>query len=192
MAKRKQGEGGDKGEDGALFRRALADVAPLKKRPKARVGDAAGPTSPKPPPAKQAAQPTPRPVPRVARRAGTPTGAAKELEIGATAGIDRRTADRFRRGRMAIEGRLDLHGLYQEEAHEALRGFIAGAAARGQRCVLVVTGKGRVSQGGGVLRRAVPKWLNQPGLREHILSIAQARIEDGGDGAIYVLLKRRR
>lgn len=86
----------------------------------------------------------------------TPAAEAKkrlhQLSHGQTHGIDRRTASRFTRGRMAIEGRLDLHGMTQETAHRALCGFLARAYEKGSRCVIVVTGKGsRGGEGGGVL-----------------------------------------
>jgi DNA-nicking Smr family endonuclease len=186
--------------DAGLFKRALADTVPLKKKPKERANAAA--------PAQTPAEPSRRnPVEdrakaRLAQVAKLPKGAGarpantaapvRPLELGDTAGVDRRTADRFKRGRMEIDGRLDLHGLYQEEAHTALVGFIQRSAREGKRCVVVITGKGRVSEGGGVLRREVPRWLNQPELRSLVLSIARAQVGHGGDGAIYVLLKRQR
>jgi len=93
---------------------------------------------------------------------------------------------------MTIEGRLDLHGMTRERAHHALKAFLFRAHDRGARCVLVVTGKGTGRDGGGVLRRDVPHWLNQAGLRHFVLGIAHAQPRDGGEGALYVLLKRRR
>ncbi|MCZ6763791.1 MAG: Smr/MutS family protein [Alphaproteobacteria bacterium] len=176
-------KGRDATEDAELFHRVLADVTPLKKHKDI----AQEKPQPLKPPAKKIATPPARSVKQAAK-----PSMPHDLVLGETAGVDRRTADRFRRGRMAIEGRLDLHGLIQDEAHDALRGFIAGATSAGQRCVIVITGKGRVSEGGGVLRREVPKWLNQAGCRENILSVARAKPEHGGDGALYVLLKRRR
>lgn len=112
------------------------------------------------------------------------------LEHGASPGVDRRTAERFKRGRMDIDGRLDLHGMTQEGAHVALTTFIERSAAAGKRCVLVITGKG--TRGEGILRRAVPRWLNEPRLRTRILAFTQARPQHGGEGALYVLLKRKR
>ena len=114
-----------------------------------------------------------------------------DLAPGACAGIDKRSALRLKRGQTPIEDRLDLHGMTQAEAHRALNDFVAEAADAGQRCVLVITGKGR---GGseGVLRRMVPHWLNQAPLRPLILGVAQAQPRDGGSGALYLLLRRRR
>ncbi len=127
-----------------------------------------------------------------------PPSRPPEREIGDTAGVDRRTATRLRRGQLAIEGKLDLHGFKQPQARRALDTFIGKAAEDGRRCLLVITGKGeRVGveegwRGSGVLREAVPVWLNDPANRDHILSFCHAQPRDGGDGALYVLLKRKR
>ena len=134
--------------------------------------------------------PTPLPNPKR-------TEALPVLQAGETAGIDRRTAERFTKGRMQVEAVLDLHGMVQDQAHRALIAFIHRARAQGLRCLLVITGKGKRSKADGygakgVIKSATPTWLNEPGLREHILSFSTARPRDGGDGAIYVLLKRSR
>lgn len=123
-------------------------------------------------------------------RPESPKPAYLPLQHGTSPGVDRRTADRFRRGRMVIDGRIDLHGMTQEQAHIALHHFIEGQHAHQARCVLVITGKG--ARGEGVLRRTVPRWLNDPRLRPLILSFSHAQIPDGGDGALYVLLRRHR
>lgn len=99
---------------------------------------------------------------------------------------------RFRRGQMRPEGRLDLHGMIQTEAHRALTAYVAKAQSSGLRCVIVITGKGRISEGGGVLRNQVPNWLNSPSLRPLILAFSPAQPQDGGTGALYVLLRRKR
>ena len=104
------------------------------------------------------------------------------------AGVDRATAERLKRGRRAIEARLDLHGLTQAEAHRALAAFIAGSRSAALRCVLVITGHGRLS--GGILKSAVPRWLDEPDLRRAVLAIAPAQPQHGGHGALYVLLRR--
>ena len=104
------------------------------------------------------------------------------------AGVDRRTVDRLRRGRYPVEARLDLHGMTQDQAHRALGGFVVAARVAGQRCVLVITGHGRIS--GGVLKAAVPRWLAEPALRAHVLVLAPARPPHGGGGALYLLLRR--
>ncbi|AUG54667.1 Smr/MutS family protein [Thalassospira marina] len=119
----------------------------------------------------------------------------QDIKTGNTAGIDRSTADRFKKGRMPIEGRIDLHGMTQEVAHHALNAFIEKAWRNDKRCVLVITGKGsRADEYGrtGLLRQRLPQWLSAPRLRPHILAVTQAQIGHGGAGAFYVLLKRRR
>ncbi len=113
------------------------------------------------------------------------------LTPGSTANIDRRTGDRFRRGELEIDGRIDLHGMTQAQAHNALAAFVHRAWNEGRRCVLVITGKGSFGSL-GVLRQATPRWLADPALRPMVLAIQPARPKDGGDGALYVLIKRRR
>ena len=94
---------------------------------------------------------------------------------------------------MPIEGRIDLHGLTQAEAYRALAAFFAGCREAGRRCVLVITGKGLGADGSvGVLRSAVPRWLNEAANRVHVLAYAYATPRDGGEGALYVLLRRTR
>lgn len=115
------------------------------------------------------------------------------LSHGDDAHIDYRTASRLRRGRLRIKGRLDLHGLSQAHAHAALRRFVSAAWQLGLRSILVITGKGNRTDGGvGVLRSAVPLWLNEPDLRPKVLSFTYARPRDGGEGALYLLIRRRR
>jgi DNA-nicking Smr family endonuclease len=113
-----------------------------------------------------------------------------ELSAGAAPGLDRRSAERLRRGATRVEARLDLHGMTQAEAHAALVDFLLRAQTAGRRCVLVITGKGEAN--GGVLRSAVPRWLNEPANRARILAFASAQARDGGTGALYLLLRRRR
>ena len=114
------------------------------------------------------------------------------LAIGRIADVDKRLAERLRRGRLPIEGKLDLHGLTQGEAHDQLAGFIAVSQKRGHRCILVVTGKGLWREGAGILREMVPRWLNEAPNRARVLAIAHAQPRHGGTGALYLLLKRRR
>lgn len=117
--------------------------------------------------------------------------------------LDRRTDAKLRKGKMPIEARLDLHGMTQDQAKAALDGFIQDAAAQGKRCVLVITGKGtgKARSSGmedwttsqpGVLKRRVPEWLSSPPLAAAILKTYPARPQDGGEGALYVYLKRSR
>ena len=114
------------------------------------------------------------------------------LSHGSSAGLDRRNAERLKRGKMVIEATLDLHGMTQAQAHGALSRFVQRSEAGGLRCVLVITGKGIAKESGGVLRSQVPNWLNEPGNRERIVAFNYAQQGHGGTGALYVLLKRRR
>ena len=110
-----------------------------------------------------------------------------DLRHGEKAGIDGSTQRRLFRGETPIDLRLDLHGMTAARAQAQLIKFILTAANEGYRCVLVITGKGS-----GVLSRHVPNWLKQLPLSLHVLALAQARPKDGGDGAFYVLLRRKR
>ena len=166
-------------EETALWRAATGDVRPLDKREEAE-SPAPRPAKPRKPVASKAPPPAP------------PARQAEPLAHGASPGVDRRTAERLKRGQMEIQARLDLHGMTQAEAHGRLTAFIEAHQAAGRRCVLVVTGKGTRREEGGVLRDAVPRWLNAPGLRPRILSFCHAQPKDGGDGALYILLKRLR
>lgn len=139
-------------------------------------------------------EPAPPPIPPVrpvTRGPAPPAPPKAELVPGRAAGVDKRSVERLNRGEREIEAKLDLHGMTREEAHGALSHFVFGAAERGLRCVLVVTGKGR-GEGGGVLKAEVPRWLNTEPLRGQILAFSRARPRHGGDGALYLLLKRRR
>ena len=119
-------------------------------------------------------------------------GAYAALESGAYAGIDRNTAERFRKGERAFDGTLDLHGMTREKARAALHVFILGHYERGSRCLLVITGKGAGAQGGGVIRASLPQWLAEPALRPMVLALDGAQAKHGGSGAYYVLLRRAR
>lgn len=139
-------------------------------------------------PAKQS-----RPKPEPPQRA--------DLHPGRMPGVDGRTAERLRRGQLTIEARIDLHGMTQADAHRALAAFVTGSYRAGRRVLLVITGKGKRSDGAealgktqqtGVIRRALPGWLNGPDLRPLVLAFARAQPRDGGDGAFYILLKRIR
>lgn len=111
-----------------------------------------------------------------------------ELSHGAGPGLDRRSRERMRRGQVDIGARIDLHGMTQAEAHRALGGFLFDAQTSGQKAVLVITGKGKMGE--GILRDAVPRWLNEPDNRRMIRAFSYAAPKDGGEGALYVLLKR--
>ena len=115
-----------------------------------------------------------------------------EIKHGEAPSLDKHSARKLRQGRLPVEDHLDLHGLRQDEACSSLASFLDHACHADKRCVLVITGKGDHSQGDGVLRKMVPRWLNQTPNREKILSFNYARPRDGGNGALYVLLKRNR
>jgi DNA-nicking Smr family endonuclease len=115
-----------------------------------------------------------------------------ELTHGLSHGIDRRQAERFRKGKLPIEGKIDLHGRTQQNAHDDLLAFLKRAHASGKRTLLVVTGKGMTTSKTGVLRQAVPRWLNEPSFRSLVLAFDYAEPQHGGEGALYVLLKRVR
>ncbi len=94
-------------------------------------------------------------------------------------------------GKHEIDSRLDLHGLTQSEAHAALLRFLRNAYARDARLVLVITGKGRGGEP-GVLRRQVPQWLGLPDFRSFVVGFEDAHVAHGGEGALYVRLRRAR
>ena len=120
------------------------------------------------------------------------------LEVGNTDNIDGNTAEKFRKGQFQIEARLDLHGLKEKEAFEAVKDFVLTSYLHKKRCVLIITGKGIKKDDApwyetkGVIREALPTWLNHAEIRPFILSMTAAKTEDGGSGAMYVLLKRQR
>jgi DNA-nicking Smr family endonuclease len=167
--------------DAALWKAVTADVAPLRPED---IAEAAPEIAPDPPPAEPAPAATPM-----------PDRSAKPVPGPPLAPLDRRLRQRLARGTVAPEARIDLHGLTQAEAHRRLVGFLAGAQARGHRLVLVITGKGRASgrreaDERGVLRRLVPQWLALPELRPFVLGFEPAQRTHGGDGALYVRLRR--
>jgi DNA-nicking Smr family endonuclease len=137
----------------------------------------------------------PPPAEREAVRApvaATPQPAAKHrLEP-----IDPRLRTRLGRGTAAVDGRLDLHGLTQREAHNKLRSFLAEAQRRNARLVLVITGKGRPERASvfederGVLRRSVPQWLASPEFRSFVSGFDEAHRTHGGGGALYVRVRK--
>lgn len=104
--------------------------------------------------------------------------------------LERPTQKKLAKGRLAIEARLDLHGLYQDEAHDLLLDFLLRAHDRGLRHVLVITGKGRSFGSEGALRRAVPLWFSKAEFRFLISSYEWAARHHGGEGAMYVRLSR--
>lgn len=116
-----------------------------------------------------------------------------EYVEGARVGIDPRLVTRLRRGEFAVQAHIDLHGMIQVDAKEALERFIVNAVRNGLRTVLVVHGRGRRSPGGmPVLKHAAAQWLSHGITGGYVLAFSTARPSDGGPGAMYVLLRRER
>jgi DNA-nicking Smr family endonuclease len=180
------GKGHDK-NDAALWARVVETAAPLRKPRSAPPKSVAAKPMPANRPAKPVhSAPIPKPAPRLGR-------VAQEERL------DRQTSRQLEKGHLAVEARLDLHGLRQRDAHAALRRFLKSAQANGYRHVLVITGKGKEQaptksfyeeDRRGVLREAVPGWLTGPELSDVVLSYSAAPRRLGGEGALYVRLRR--
>ena len=114
--------------------------------------------------------------------------------------MDHKAFTRMRRGKLPVEGRIDLHGMTLDQAQPTLINFVLGAQAMGKRLVLVITGKGRTKgrgdwnegHGHGVLKRQVPQWLRMAPLAPAVLQVSEAHQSHGGSGAYYVYLRRNR
>jgi DNA-nicking Smr family endonuclease len=156
--------------------------------------DAEQPGGKKPGRKAKIAAPPPPPAPR--HRAPEPTKSPPPL-----ARYNERERRKLSRDTELIDARLDLHGMRQREAHGTLKRFLLACHSRGERHVLVITGKGAPGAGvpsvghfavqeRGVLRRLVPEWLAESDLRGLILSYAAAGARHGGDGALYVRLRK--
>lgn len=139
------------------------------------------------------------PPPEAERKRAAP--APKASPPPPLAPLEKRLKRQLSRGRSAIDQSIDLHGMNQAQAHQALRGFLHFAQSQGDRLVLVVTGKGGPNARGagasgfdepGVLRRIVPHWLHAPDLRAIVLGFEEAGRAHGGAGALYVRLRRER
>jgi DNA-nicking Smr family endonuclease len=164
-------------EEHALWRTVTQSVKPLRAQPLMPPEPDAAP----PPEAPSA--PSLRPAPAVAPKPKTPPPLTS---------LDRRTKQKVVRGSVAIDARIDLHGLTQERAHLALLRFVRAAHANDARLVLVITGKGAPDGERGVLRRVVPHWLSLPELRASVLGFETAHVAHGGEGALYVRIRRKR
>ena len=155
--------------------------------------EASGPPAVKPPANKLAAKSSPRPAPVMPAYVPPPQPKPATPPL---APLGRRLKKRMARGSHAIDGRLDLHGLTQIEAHHALAVFLRNAQDRGASVVLVITGKGARGGDGyderGVLRRQVPMWLRMPEFRSFVVGFEAASHGHGGEGALYVRLRRLR
>ena len=116
-----------------------------------------------------------------------------EYVEGYRVGLDPRLVSELRRGKFAVQAHVDLHGLIQGDAKEALKTFILASVRKGLRTVLVVHGRGLRSPGGhSILKHASAGWLSHGAIGGHVLAFASARPTDGGAGATYVLLKREK
>ncbi|WP_339830809.1 Smr/MutS family protein [uncultured Parvibaculum sp.] len=189
-------------EENKLWRAVVKDAKPLPRRrrkPAVEIPLAE---------AAELAAIVPPPI-RTAPAAPLPPKAAKTRapEPPLLTGLDRRVSQRLARGQMEVEATLDLHGHSQHEAHEALLSFLSRSRARGLRCLLVITGKGaspyarhtlhgasfyEVPERQGVLRSAVPRWLEEAAFRIHLSGFQPAHPKHGGGGAFYIWLRRKR
>lgn len=165
-----------------MWRTVKKTVTPLVPEPRPREAPATLSAAPAPP--------VPAPVKMTAARPA-------ELTFHS---FGRRERQAIVRGKREIDGRLDLHGCRQDEAHARLTGFLARGQASGWKLVLVITGKGRTASDfpalygseRGVLRRMVPLWLSTPDLRRYVLGFEEAADSHGGGGALYVRIRRRK
>jgi DNA-nicking Smr family endonuclease len=176
------------GEDHALWEGVTRSVKPLKRRraPSVKPKPAEAP----PPAVSEHKKPPSRPAPVL-----TPLPKAKP-SAPPLAPLERRLKQKVARGSAPIDARIDLHGMTQERAHAALLRFLRKQQGEGARLVLVITGKGArasvATQEGerGVLRRAVPHWLALPEFRAYVIGFEAAHIGHGGEGALYVRVRR--
>jgi len=174
-------------EERALWTDVVRSITPLQSSRETAEPSAGGDAG-------EAASAAPRPMPR--------RDVPPEKKTPPLAPLGRRLKQRVARGREPIDARLDLHGLTQKEAHVALLRFLRRAQANGVKIALVVTGRGtgKVSDAGqrhtaverGVLRRQVPMWLALPEFRPLVLGFEDAHAGHGGEGALYVRLRRIR
>jgi DNA-nicking Smr family endonuclease len=177
-------------EDRRIWARVSGSVTPPTARKAARV--IPGGPLPADPPASLLVAKTPAkiPVPSKSAPKSAPMArpAAHPTARGAPEELEPRRQRRLSRERDPIEDRIDLHGFGRFEAEDQLRAFLAGCQARGLKSVLVITGQGR--RGGGVIRASVHDWLQSPALRPVVSGFASAHRRHGGDGAIYVTLRK--
>ena len=177
-------------EERALWESVAKQTKPLRKRARTTKPPVASPDSKMPAAAKAVVPPKPCPAARIARAPKpNPAPAAPPL-----APLGRRERSQLSRGRKDIDARLDLHGMTQTRAHHALFSFLQRAHSGGLTFVLVITGKGRIGAETerGVLRRQVPQWLSLPEFRPLVVGFEEAHIGHGGEGALYVRIRRSR
>lgn len=185
-------------EERALWAQVAKTTQPLRPQPvhiqavplsvikdiaKKQEGQATGPARPKP-----------KPHPVVPASRAAPKSPPQPVEDN-----NRRRLRAFKKGRIEIDAQIDLHGMFQANAHATLVQFVRQAQSSGHRQILVITGKGRAYIGGnlpdtdssGVLRAALPRWLHEEPLRSMVVSYRPAAQRHGGAGAFYLQLKKR-
>jgi DNA-nicking Smr family endonuclease len=174
-------------EEHALWESVARHTKPLRKRPRAAKSQDAIHPAETPVVAKPTTASKPLPSSRIPR-------APKPESPPPLAPLGRRERSQLSRGRKEIDARLDLHGMTQARAHRALAGFLQRAHSEGLTFVLIITGKGKIGAESerGVLRRQVPQWLNLPEFRALVIGFEEAHIGHGGEGALYVRIRRSR
>jgi DNA-nicking Smr family endonuclease len=172
-------------EERELWDLVAKQVKPLRKH-RAAKAQAARPAEPSP------AAPAMRPAASSRPIAAAPAPRAAKPAMPPLAPLGKRERAKLSRGRSEIEARLDLHGMTQMRAHRALTRFLHRAHDDGLTFVLVITGKGRSGGESGVLRRQVPEWLSLPEFRALVVGFEEAHIGHGGEGALYVRIRRAR
>ncbi len=181
-------------DEAELWTYAMRDARSLQRRGRRKAhdadlplgdGDALPAATPKPPVRAVNHPPYTPPAPELSRSP-------------ALAAYDEKERKRLGKNPELIEARLDLHGFRQREAYTALRSFLFSCSARGLRHVLIITGKGTAAERQrdffgeerGVLRRLVPQWLSEPELRSLVVSYTASHLRHGGDGALYIRLRK--
>lgn len=169
------------GDDAGSFADFMYGVAPVKQQ-------------------KRAVKPEPAPSEELARAElrALVDGGSERFEVaddgrvlsGRRVDVDAKLVRRLRRGELPIDVRLDLHGKTAGEARKALATFLGSARADGERVALIIHGKGKHSPGQPVLRGEIAAWLSQGEASPHVAAFATALPDDGGEGAVYVLLRR--
>ncbi|MBR1088820.1 Smr/MutS family protein [Bradyrhizobium manausense] len=172
-------------EDRELWDLVAKQVKPLRKH---RAAKPHSTPRTEPVPSAPIAKPAPSPRPLAAAPAPRPP----KPSMPPLAPLGKRERTKLSRGRSEIDARLDLHGMTQMRAHRALTGFLHRAHHEGLTFVLVITGKGRSGGESGVLRRQVPEWLSLPEFRAFVVGFEEAAIGHGGEGALYVRIRRAR
>jgi DNA-nicking Smr family endonuclease len=173
------------GEELALWEHVAKQVKPLRKKPRPVKGPSEIAVSEA---ATEQSAPMSKVIAAPPRKVVVAPAAPPPL-----APIGRRERSQLSRGRKDIDARLDLHGMTQTRAHRALLNFLHHAHANGMTFVLVITGKGRttgIESERGILRRHVPQWLGLPEFRHLIVGFEEAHIGHGGEGALYVRVRR--